>query len=54
MQKAPPPITLDGRYFVVRGRLWRCRARTLMNRDELNSSANSVGEAGEAGRLSGR
>ena len=24
MQKAPPPITPDGRYFIVRGRLWRC------------------------------
>ena len=22
--KAPPPVTPDGRYFVVRGRLWRC------------------------------
>ena len=21
---APPPVTPDGRYFVVRGRLWRC------------------------------
>ena len=20
----PPPVTPDGRYFVVRGRLWRC------------------------------
>lgn len=22
--KAPPPVTPDRRYFVVRGRLWRC------------------------------
>lgn len=22
--KAAPPVTLDRRYFVVRGRLWRC------------------------------
>lgn len=24
MQKSPPATTPDGRYFVVRGRLWRC------------------------------
>jgi hypothetical protein len=24
VQKSPPPVTPDGRYFVVRGRLWRC------------------------------
>ena len=23
-EKNPPPVTPDGRYFVVRGRLWRC------------------------------
>jgi hypothetical protein len=24
MASRPPPVTPDGRYFVVRGRLWRC------------------------------
>jgi hypothetical protein len=23
-KKDKPPVTLDGRYFVIRGRLWRC------------------------------
>lgn len=25
----PPPVTPDGRYFVVRGRLWRCSNPSL-------------------------
>ena len=28
-EKQSPPITPDGRYFVVRGRLWRCSNPTL-------------------------
>jgi hypothetical protein len=28
-QKPSPPVTPDGRYFVVRGRLWRCSNPTL-------------------------
>lgn len=27
--RAPYPVTPDGRYFVVRGRLWRCSNPTL-------------------------
>jgi hypothetical protein len=27
--KSPYPVTQDGRYFVVRGRLWRCTNPTL-------------------------
>jgi hypothetical protein len=35
--KPPPPTTPDGRYFVIRGRLWRCSNPNLpaAHRDQL-------------------
>jgi hypothetical protein len=45
------PVTPDGRYFVVRGRLWRCAnpalgedARTRLTRDLMHARA-AVGRA---------
>ena len=46
-----PPVTPDGRYFVVRGRLWRCsdpslepdRRQALV--DELMAARRAVGAA---------
>lgn len=37
MPSIPPPHTPDGRYFVVRGRLWRCSnpALSASERDRL-------------------
>ena len=49
------PVTLDGRYFVVRGRLWRCTnpnlpatRRTELTR-ELMSARRDKGRAMRAG-----
>ncbi len=61
----PPPVTPDGRYFVVRGRLWRCtdprldpdrRAvliRELMSARRVKRAAMQAGDAGgrEAARV---
>ncbi|HST44425.1 MAG TPA: hypothetical protein VLK29_04280 [Luteimonas sp.] len=48
---APHPVTPDGRYFVVRGRLWRCsdpalapEARERLTR-ELMRARSAVGRA---------
>ncbi len=50
-----PPITPDGRYFVVRGRLWRCSdpaltedARAALTR-ELMAARRGKGQAMRAG-----
>jgi hypothetical protein len=54
------PVTLDGRYFVVRGRLWRCsnpalpiEARELLVR-ELMWARRAKGEAIRKGDADGR
>ena len=53
--KTPPPVTPDGRYFVVRGRLWRCSnpALTEMARQrlmhELMQARSAKGRAMRAG-----
>lgn len=45
------PVTPDGRYFVVRGRLWRCANPSLSEAarqhlvDELMSARRAVGQA---------
>ena len=51
----PHPVTPDGRYFVVRGRLWRCadpaldpEARAALTR-ELMAGRRSKGEAMRGG-----
>ena len=41
-----PPVTPDGRYFVVRGRLWRCSDPTL----DANERARLVAELMRARR----
>lgn len=54
-RRAGPPVTPDGRYFVVRGRLWRCsdpslaperRARLV---HELMDARRAVGAAKRSG-----
>lgn len=53
--QSPYPVTPDGRYFVVRGRLWRCTNPSLppeeRNRltDELMVARRDVGRAKRAG-----
>ncbi len=55
-----PPVTPDGRYFEVRGRLWRCTNPTLDPdlRDsltrELMSARRAKGVAMRAGDVDGR
>lgn len=53
----PPPVTPDGRYFVVRGRLWRRsdprldpEVRDALVRD-LMAARRAVGRAGDAEAL---
>lgn len=55
---SPPPVTPDGRYFVVRGRLWRCTnpalppgERTRLTR-ALMQARRDVGRALRAGDAS--
>lgn len=49
------PVTPDGRYFVVRGRLWRCSNPALNKEDrqrltrELMQARSAVGRAKRAG-----
>lgn len=49
------PVTPDGRYFVVRGRLWRCSNPALAPEDrvrltrELMRARSAVGRARRAG-----
>ena len=51
----PYPVTPDGRYFVVRGRLWRCADPALPPAErerlvvELMAARRSVGESRRAG-----
>lgn len=53
------PVTPDGRYFVVRGRLWRCSDPSLPpeRRDalvrDLMDARRRVGAAGGAGDVEG-
>ena len=60
MQKARAPITPDGRYFVVRGRLWRClnplldEARRTELVSELMSARRAKQVALRAGDLAAR
>jgi hypothetical protein len=46
---APPPATPDGRYFVVRGRLWRCANPALPGEER----ERLVGELMRARRAKG-
>jgi hypothetical protein len=54
------PITPDGRYFVVRGRLWRCTNPNLSPErryeltNELMNARRAKGSAMRAGDLVGR
>ena len=54
-QKAPPPVTPDGRYIVVRGRLWRRTNPDLDDHQravlvaELMDARRAVGVAGRSG-----
>jgi hypothetical protein len=54
-EKHSPPVTPDGRYFVVRGRLWRCSnpALTAKEREhlvhELMLARSAKGRAMRAG-----
>jgi hypothetical protein len=58
--KAPNPTTPDGRYFVVRGRLWRCTNPSLSAETkeilvrELMQARRAKGEAMRNGDASGR
>ncbi|MGI4755857.1 MAG: hypothetical protein ACRYGF_03300 [Janthinobacterium lividum] len=53
--KTPPPVTPDGRYFVVRGRLWRCSNPALTEAErqrlthELMQARSAKGRAMRAG-----
>jgi hypothetical protein len=53
------PVTPDGRYFVVRGRLWRCANPELSSAErgrlvaELMAARRAVAVAGRAGDVSG-
>ena len=56
----PPPVTPDGRYLVVRGRLWRCadprldpERRTALTR-ELMAARRAKRTAMQAGDAEGR
>ncbi len=55
-----PPVTPDGRYFVVRGRLWRCSDPTLSVDErerlvhELMQARSAKGSAMRAGDGSAR
>lgn len=54
------PVTPDGRYFVVRGRLWRCSNPALAEpqRDALTAALMrarpAIGRAGRAGDVATR
>jgi hypothetical protein len=54
-KKAPPPVTLDGRYFVVRGRLWRTSDPSLSEErraqlvSDLMAARRDVGTARRSG-----
>ena len=56
----PPPVTPDGRYFVVRGRLWRCSKPSLGADErerlvhELMQARSAKGRAMRAGDVSAR
>ena len=60
----PPPVTPDGRYFVVRGRLWRCtdprldnETRTALMHELMaarRSKRTAMQAADEAGREAAR
>lgn len=55
--KAAPPVTPDGRYFVVGGRLWRTSDPTLSEErraglvSELMAARRDVGAARRSGRI---
>ena len=55
-----PPVTPDGRYFVVRGRLWRCSNPALSAEEherlvhELMGARSAKGRAMRAGDASAR
>jgi hypothetical protein len=58
--KSAYPTTLDGRYFVVKGRLWRCtnpslppETKTILVK-ELMQARRAKGEAMRKGDLAGR
>ena len=52
--RKPPPVTPDGRYFVVKGQLWRCTNPTLDEEqrtllvNELMSARRAVKTANNA------
>lgn len=50
-----PPVTPDGRYFVVRGRLWRCSNPALSSaeRDRLTHELMDARRAKKAAMKSG-
>ena len=54
------PVTPDGRYFVVRGRLWRCSNPALGEKEreglvhELMLARNAKGRAMRAGNMAAR
>lgn len=55
MTKPPAPVTPDGRYFIIRGRLWRCAdpslpedRRTALVSD-LMRARRAVGQAKRTG-----
>ncbi len=48
--KSPPPITPDGRYFVVRGRLWRCTNPHLPEAERLALVATLMHARASKGR----
>ena len=43
----PPPVTPDGRYFVLRGRLWRC-TNPLLPADERERLVHELMQARSA------
>jgi hypothetical protein len=55
MPNLPPPRTPDGRYFMVRGRLWRCTDPRLPEDERarlthaLMAARRAVGQAMKAG-----
>ena len=56
----PAPVTPDGRYFVVRGRLWRCSNPALSTEErlrltrELMQARSAKGRAMRSGDSAGR
>jgi hypothetical protein len=54
-KQAPPPVTPDGRYFVVRGRLWRTSDPSLSEErraqlvSDLMAARRDVGTARRSG-----